>query len=267
MDSASSNIAPSALDPDLSSWLRSIDIPAWQEYATEFVIADLFCGCGGMTLGAVEAAIAYELRPVVAAAIDRDPEALGVYSANFATILNRVRNADLGSLFESRLDAPLSGSEQHLRRSTTEIDVLLAGPPCQGHSDLNNWTRRRDPRNALYLRAIRAVRVLEPNVAIIENVPTVIHSITGAPFRLERSTSKSWGTLFTISHSTRQLWAFHRSAKGTSSSPFTMTMSTCQLGLRKNEPAGKPPLSEMQLATWTMASRPSWQASLTRRLE
>jgi DNA (cytosine-5)-methyltransferase 1 len=128
-----------------------------------------------MTLGAVEAAIAHRRRPLIATAIDFDCASLAVYEANFSAILKRARNADLGLLFEPQLESPLTGSEKYLRRSTTGIEVLLAGPPCQGHSDLNNWTRRRDPRNALYLQAIRAVRVLRPRVAVIENVPTVIH--------------------------------------------------------------------------------------------
>jgi DNA (cytosine-5)-methyltransferase 1 len=46
-------------------------------------------------------------------------------------------------------------------------------PPCQGHSDLNNHTRRDDPRNSLYLRAIRAVELIKPAAVMIENVPAV----------------------------------------------------------------------------------------------
>ncbi|MCP4492192.1 MAG: DNA cytosine methyltransferase [Gammaproteobacteria bacterium] len=52
-------------------------------------------------------------------------------------------------------------------------------PPCQGHSDLNNVTRRNDPRNSLYMACIRAVELMEPDFIIIENVPTVIHSTEG----------------------------------------------------------------------------------------
>ncbi len=47
------------------------------------------------------------------------------------------------------------------------------GPPCQGHSNLNNKTRRDDPRNALYL-AVPAVAVATgASAVIIENVPEV----------------------------------------------------------------------------------------------
>jgi DNA (cytosine-5)-methyltransferase 1 len=54
------------------------------------------------------------------------------------------------------------------------IDLLLAGPPCQGHSNLNNSTRRKDSRNGLYLRVVRAVEILRPAAVIIENVPAVL---------------------------------------------------------------------------------------------
>ncbi|MBK8180615.1 MAG: DNA cytosine methyltransferase [Planctomycetes bacterium] len=50
------------------------------------------------------------------------------------------------------------------------IDLLIAGPPCQGHSDLNNHSRRLDARNSLYARVARAADVLQAPVVIIENV-------------------------------------------------------------------------------------------------
>lgn len=54
-----------------------------------------------------------------------------------------------------------------------DVHLGLAGPPCQGHSDLNNHTRRADPRNALYSKIARAAAVLEPKVLCVENVPAV----------------------------------------------------------------------------------------------
>ena len=53
--------------------------------------------------------------------------------------------------------------------------MLLAGPPCQGHSDLNNHTRREDPRNDLYVRVARAAEVLLPTSVLVENVATIEH--------------------------------------------------------------------------------------------
>ena len=48
--------------------------------------------------------------------------------------------------------------------------LLLAGPPCQGHSALNNHTRHDDPRNDLYLAVGRVARILKPVAVIVENV-------------------------------------------------------------------------------------------------
>ncbi len=60
-----------------------------------------------------------------------------------------------------------------------EVDVVLAGPPCQGHSNLNNHTRRTDLRNDLYLTVPAVAIALDAPVVIIENVPAVVHDRTG----------------------------------------------------------------------------------------
>jgi DNA (cytosine-5)-methyltransferase 1 len=51
------------------------------------------------------------------------------------------------------------------------IDLFIAGPPCEGHSNLNNHTRREDPRNHLYLTAIALGVSLGARAILIENVP------------------------------------------------------------------------------------------------
>ncbi len=54
-----------------------------------------------------------------------------------------------------------------------EVDLLIAGPPCQGHSNLNNHTRRRDPRNDLFICTVAAAVALRAKAVLIENVRTV----------------------------------------------------------------------------------------------
>jgi DNA (cytosine-5)-methyltransferase 1 len=56
-----------------------------------------------------------------------------------------------------------------------EVELLIGGPPCQGHSNLNNHTRRDDPKNRLYLRMARAAEVLRPSAVVIENVLAVVN--------------------------------------------------------------------------------------------
>ena len=43
------------------------------------------------------------------------------------------------------------------------------------HSDLNNHTRRADPKNELYLRMARFAELVGPTHIVIENVPAVVH--------------------------------------------------------------------------------------------
>lgn len=115
------------------------------------------------------------MRCEIALALDIDDAALGVYRANFRVESTVARNVDVGKLFAGRLGAPLTRREQRLRTTTGRVDLVVAGPPCQGHSDLNNNSRRCDPRNSLYLRVVRAAKVLRPKAVIVENVPAVIH--------------------------------------------------------------------------------------------
>lgn len=135
----------------------------------------MFSGCGGLSLGANEAARRNGLKFRVVLAVDLDVDALAVYRANFGVDAHTARTADVSSMFAGRLPAKLSGAEKRLRKKCGRVDLLMAGPPCQGHSDLNNSSRRQDPRNSLYLRVVRAAKVLRPKVVIIENVPSVIH--------------------------------------------------------------------------------------------
>ena len=57
--------------------------------------------------------------------------------------------------------------------SDPRFDALLAGPPCQGHSNLNNHTRRDDPRNELYLCVPAIAVALGIPIVVIENVQAV----------------------------------------------------------------------------------------------
>ena len=72
----------------------------------------------------------------------------------------------------------LTKAEKKFKEDFGPIQILVGGPPCQGNSDLNNHSRRDDPRNDLYLRMARAVRIFEPRIVLIENVQTVTRAKT-----------------------------------------------------------------------------------------
>ncbi len=157
-------------------WIRRRSRPPKKETNVDCIrLVDLFCGCGGMTLGASEAARSRGSNLDIRLAIDNSAEAISVYRENFSVDAAVARKADITRLLRARIDSPFTEGELSLQEHTGPIDILVAGPPCQGHSDLNNHTRRHDKRNSLYFRVLRAVKLFQPKVLIVENVPTVIH--------------------------------------------------------------------------------------------
>ncbi len=134
-------------------------------------LVDLFCGVGGMTLGVAEAARTAGLRLEVPLALEKQPDIAKVYQRHFRPA--RGPEGDVLKYFPARPPATTALTERRLVKEIGEIDLLVAGPPCQGHSTLNNHTRGSDPKNALYDAAVRAVGVLEPEAVIIENVPAL----------------------------------------------------------------------------------------------
>ena len=91
------------------------------------------------------------------------------------------------SVFAAELDARAVASYNANIRAVAEtwdvsnikdqvnVDLLIAGPPCQGFSTLGN----RDPkdrRNQLSLAVLDWVDSVEPSVIVIENVPQFVKS-------------------------------------------------------------------------------------------
>lgn len=64
----------------------------------------------------------------------------------------------------------LIGQATHLEG---QVDIVVGGPPCQGHSNFNNATRKFDARNGLYFAAVALAVGLSPSAIILENVPEV----------------------------------------------------------------------------------------------
>jgi DNA (cytosine-5)-methyltransferase 1 len=144
-------------------------------------IVDLFCGAGGLSLGFHEAAKqqGYELETAVAA--DNNPIFLACYQKNFRPLETIAEGLD--RILRSDIQGRLTSGEKRLREVSPSVELVVGGPPCQGHSDLNNSTRRNDPKNSLYFLMARAARVWEPNTLVIENVPAVVHDKAGVVAR------------------------------------------------------------------------------------
>lgn len=147
--------------------------PEFESGSRVLRLVDLFCGCGGLTLGVAQAARRMNVGLEIPLAMDIDTGASAVYSANFpkANLLSLA----VDEIFQPGTGMELSEGEAQIAENAGEITALVGGPPCQGHSDLNNHTRRQDPKNGLYGYMSRAAEVLHPQVVLIENVPAVQH--------------------------------------------------------------------------------------------
>jgi DNA (cytosine-5)-methyltransferase 1 len=174
-------------------WVRRKSWPdEWTDGRGHLSLVDLFCGCGGLTLGVWEAARQRDRRLDIRLAVDHAQEPLEVYRDNFQCDQEAARCEDVDGIFPGKLGSRESSPERYWRKRIGALDLLVAGPPCQGHSDLNNSTRRDDPRNSLYLRAIRAAEVLLPKAVIIENVPAVLHDKTDVVLRASKALSEKF---------------------------------------------------------------------------
>ena len=156
------------------AFLRS-SRPPYEALRPRVRLVDIFAGCGGLSLGVAEAAHQLDLGIDVRLAIDMDEDAVAVYKANFPG--GNVQQVLVEDLFNGKCGGAFTTVEKRVAKEVGEVDVLVGGPPCQGHSDLNNHTRRNDPRNALYSRMARAAEVLQPTLVLIENVPRVMRDV------------------------------------------------------------------------------------------
>lgn len=145
---------------------------------------DLFCGCGGFSLGMERAGF------TVLAAIDFSKEAVSVYRTNFPHVPH-VLEEDLTTFGPSEL-ARLIGS--------CEVDVIVGGPPCQGFSMVrqrdgaNSGPRIvQDDRRHLYQEFLRYVRFFRPKVFVMENVPGIRSAEGGKYFTNVQQEARNQG--------------------------------------------------------------------------
>ncbi len=144
-------------------------------------VVDAFSGSGGLSLGASMAIEAAGFASHHVAAIDTDSTALAIHQLNFGTeaiIADSVSRMVDYHVFGTDADAEFGYEPELLAPDLfpeTTADVFLAGPPCQGHSNLNNHTRRDDPRNQLYVTSVALGLALKARCIVIENVPAVVN--------------------------------------------------------------------------------------------
>ena len=123
---------------------------------------DLFCGCGGLSLGLRRAGFE------VVGAIDNDPISTSTYEMNHKR--THVIRDDIQSIKPSTL-------RRKLGLTKGELDLLSGCPPCQGFSrlrTLNGGRNVEEPMNDLVYEFVRFVRGFLPKTLMIENVPALL---------------------------------------------------------------------------------------------
>lgn len=177
---------PATSDDIRGDWLRgflagtpiSADAPPSPSVRT----VELFCGPGGLGLGFGEACRELGTDLESEACVDPDAGAVAVYAANHGTKHRSTQSASeivdyqikgRGDTAEFFYEPAMIGNEWEAMAG--RVDAILAGPPCQGHSNLNNHTRRVDARNELYLTVPAAAVALGTDIVVIENVTAVVH--------------------------------------------------------------------------------------------
>lgn len=121
-------------------------------------VIDLFCGAGGLSLGAHFAGFETAL------AVDVDEKLTSSYGENFpkANLLLKDLSKTSGRFLLDQAGL-----------KADEVTGIIGGPPCQGFS-LMGRRDVADPRNALIGHFFRLVHEIEPTFFVMENVPGIL---------------------------------------------------------------------------------------------
>ncbi|HXR46609.1 MAG TPA: DNA cytosine methyltransferase [Candidatus Limnocylindrales bacterium] len=152
--------------------------------STPLTCIDLFCGCGGFSLGMKRAGFN------VLAAIDFNKEAIATFKTNFPKETMALCK-DLTKFPPDKLMAKLA---------VNQVDVIVGGPPCQGFSTVrqvdaaNHGSRvKRDKRRYLYRMFLDYVAAFRPRVFVMENVMGIQSAAKGKFFTLVQADARKLG--------------------------------------------------------------------------
>jgi DNA (cytosine-5)-methyltransferase 1 len=121
------------------------------------VCADLFCGCGGLSTGLLDAGID------VRVGVDLDAPSIEAFNVNHA------RRGSASLLRDIR---EVSGAEV-IGAAGAPIDLLVGGPPCQPFSVAGKRRGLEDFRGDLVFEFVRLTAETRPSAFIFENVPNL----------------------------------------------------------------------------------------------
>ena len=128
----------------------------------ELTAIDLFSGCGGFSYGFQQAGFHVVL------GVDNTEIALKTFEKNHrdskGLVLDLHKESSINTIVKETKDK--------------KIDVIIAGPPCQGFS-LTGTRNENDERNSLFYAVFRLAEKLNPKAIIIENVPGLLNLYGG----------------------------------------------------------------------------------------
>lgn len=145
--------------------------PLWplQAPRPDKVAVELCCGMGGIGIGLVAAG--YN----VVRAYDIWPAAIAIYNHNAPSAV--AQECDI--LSDEGRDII-----QRDRRRLGDIDLLAAGPPCKGFSQIRNGHHHSpNPHNEVLLAIPDYVALFRPQIVLIENVPGLMRHRGGKTLR------------------------------------------------------------------------------------
>lgn len=122
----------------------------------DYKVIDLFCGCGGLSLGFQNAG--YN----IVGAFDWWDFALNIYSKNFNHPAYKRDLSDLSDLSDFKSLHP---------------DIIIGGPPCQDYSTAGHRDESRG-RAALTISFANIIKQLKPKYFLMENVAIIEKSQT-----------------------------------------------------------------------------------------
>lgn len=117
---------------------------------------DLFCGCGGLSLGFEKVGFNILL------GIDAWEDAITTFNHNHKN--SKGFCADLSKINPEDVKDQLNGNS---------VDVIIGGPPCQGFSVAGKRIVD-DVRNTLYKNFVSFVSYYKPKAFMMENVPNIL---------------------------------------------------------------------------------------------
>jgi DNA (cytosine-5)-methyltransferase 1 len=132
---------------------------------------DLFSGCGGFSLGLIEAGWKGCF------AIEVNESAFNTLKTNLVNRTNYdwpswlpVSPTDIKALTRTRT--------KELRSLRGKVELVVGGPPCQGFSTAGKRLED-DPRNDLFNYQMKVVQLTLPKVVLLENVMGISYAING----------------------------------------------------------------------------------------